>query len=105
MSDVVAKVRGLTRSFEQGGVRIDVLRGPPLPVEPAQEARDRRVQRDAFELVELEQPVATYGFVPRDDIGEGAVEVGCEDDVDDVLRPQAPLGRDRVDDQIGRAHV
>ena len=36
MSDAVVKLIGLTRSFEQGGVRIDVLRGVNLAVRPGE---------------------------------------------------------------------
>jgi lipoprotein-releasing system ATP-binding protein len=36
MSDTVVKLAGLTRSFEQGGVRIDVLRGIDLEVRPGE---------------------------------------------------------------------
>ena len=36
MSDPVIKLTGLTRSFEQGGVRIDVLRGVDLTVQPGE---------------------------------------------------------------------
>ncbi len=36
MSDPVIKLTGLTRSFEQGGVRIDVLRGVDLSVQPGE---------------------------------------------------------------------
>jgi lipoprotein-releasing system ATP-binding protein len=36
MSDPVVKLTGLTRSFEQGGVRIDVLRGVNLSVAPGE---------------------------------------------------------------------
>lgn len=36
MSEPVAKLTGLTRSFEQGGVRIDVLRGVDLTVMPGE---------------------------------------------------------------------
>ena len=36
MSDSVVKLTGLTRSFEQGGVRIDVLRGVDLAVAPGE---------------------------------------------------------------------
>ncbi|MCP5389482.1 MAG: ABC transporter ATP-binding protein [Novosphingobium sp.] len=36
MSDAVVKLVGLTRSFEQGGVRIDVLRGVNLAVRPGE---------------------------------------------------------------------
>ncbi|MFM5916727.1 MAG: ABC transporter ATP-binding protein [Novosphingobium sp.] len=36
MSDAVVKLTGLTRSFEQGGVRIDVLRGVNLTVAPGE---------------------------------------------------------------------
>jgi lipoprotein-releasing system ATP-binding protein len=36
MSDAVVKLTGLTRSFEQGGVRIDVLRGVDLAVAPGE---------------------------------------------------------------------
>jgi lipoprotein-releasing system ATP-binding protein len=36
MSDPVVQVTGLTRSFEQGGVRIDVLRGVDLAIRPGE---------------------------------------------------------------------
>jgi len=36
MSEPVVKVRGLARSFEQGGVRIDVLRGVDLDIRPGE---------------------------------------------------------------------
>ena len=36
MNDPVVRLTGLTRSFEQGGVRIDVLRGINLTVEPGE---------------------------------------------------------------------
>ena len=36
MSDPVVRLTGLTRSFEQGGVRIDVLRGVDLAVQPGE---------------------------------------------------------------------
>lgn len=36
MSEPVVRVTGLTRSFDQGGVRIDVLRGIDLSVEPGE---------------------------------------------------------------------
>ncbi len=36
MSDPVIRVRGLTRSFEQGGVRIDVLRGIDADINPGE---------------------------------------------------------------------
>ncbi len=36
MSDAVVRLTGLTRSFEQGGVRIDVLRGVDLEVRPGE---------------------------------------------------------------------
>ena len=36
MSDPVVSIRGLTRSFEQGGVRIDVLRGVDLDIRPGE---------------------------------------------------------------------
>lgn len=36
MSDPVIRLTGLTRSFEQGGVRIDVLRGANLAVDPGE---------------------------------------------------------------------
>jgi lipoprotein-releasing system ATP-binding protein len=36
MNDPVVKLTGLTRSFEQGGVRIDVLRGVNLVVQPGE---------------------------------------------------------------------
>jgi lipoprotein-releasing system ATP-binding protein len=36
MSDAVVALTGLTRSFEQGGVRIDVLRGVDLAVAPGE---------------------------------------------------------------------
>ena len=36
MSEPVVRITGLTRSFEQGGVRIDVLRGIDLTIEPGE---------------------------------------------------------------------
>jgi lipoprotein-releasing system ATP-binding protein len=36
MSDAVVQTTGLTRSFEQGGVRIDVLRGVDLAIQPGE---------------------------------------------------------------------
>ena len=36
MSEPVVEIVGLTRSFEQGGVRIDVLRGVDLRIEPGE---------------------------------------------------------------------
>lgn len=36
MSNPVVKLAGLTRSFEQGGVRIDVLRGVNLEIQPGE---------------------------------------------------------------------
>ena len=36
MSDAVVRLTGLTRSFEQGGVRIDVLRGVDLTIMPGE---------------------------------------------------------------------
>ena len=36
MSEAVVQTTGLTRSFEQGGVRIDVLRGVDLEVQPGE---------------------------------------------------------------------
>ena len=36
MNNPVVSVRGLTRSFEQGGVRIDVLRGVDLDIRPGE---------------------------------------------------------------------
>jgi lipoprotein-releasing system ATP-binding protein len=36
MSEAVVKTTGLTRSFEQGGVRIDVLRGIDLAIQPGE---------------------------------------------------------------------
>lgn len=36
MSNPVVKLAGLTRSFEQGGVRIDVLRGVDLEIQPGE---------------------------------------------------------------------
>ncbi len=36
MSDPVVQLTGLTRSFQQGGVRIDVLRGVDLAVQPGE---------------------------------------------------------------------
>ena len=43
--------------------------------------------------------MTAHGFVARDGALQGAVELAGEDDVDDVLRPQAPLRRDRLDDR------
>jgi lipoprotein-releasing system ATP-binding protein len=36
MSDAVVRLTGLTRSFEQGGVRIDVLRGVNMEIRPGE---------------------------------------------------------------------
>ena len=36
MSSAVVELQGLTRSFEQGGVTIDVLRGVDLTVAPGE---------------------------------------------------------------------
>ncbi|MFN5783084.1 MAG: ABC transporter ATP-binding protein, partial [Novosphingobium sp.] len=36
MSDPVVLTQGLTRSFEQGGVRIDVLRGADIAIQPGE---------------------------------------------------------------------
>ncbi len=36
MSNPIVELRGLTRSFEQGGVRIDVLRGVDLMIQPGE---------------------------------------------------------------------
>ena len=36
MSDAIVAIRGLTRSFEQGGERIDVLRGIDLDIHPGE---------------------------------------------------------------------
>jgi lipoprotein-releasing system ATP-binding protein len=36
MNDPVVQLRGLTRSFEQGGVKIDVLRGIDLTIQPGE---------------------------------------------------------------------
>ena len=36
MSDVVVRLIDLTRSFEQGGVKIDVLRGVNLAIRPGE---------------------------------------------------------------------
>ncbi|MEY4473492.1 MAG: hypothetical protein RL671_1796, partial [Pseudomonadota bacterium] len=36
MSEAVVQTTGLTRSFEQGGVRIDVLRGIDLAIQPGE---------------------------------------------------------------------
>ena len=62
---------------------------------------DRRMQHDAVELVETEEPVAAHGLVVETTPLERAVQLAGEDDVDDVLRPEAPLGRDRLDDRDG----
>ena len=70
-------------------------------LEAPQEAPDRRMQREALQLVEIEQPVAADGLVVGDDVRERPVELGGEDDVHDVLRPEAALGGDRVDDRDG----
>ena len=44
---------------------------------------------EPLELVALEEPVPAHGLVPRDDVGERAVDLAGEDDVHDVLRPEA----------------
>ena len=89
---VCVLVRSTAPTAPQVDARVAGLEAP-------QEAADRRVQREPLELVEVEQPVAAHGLVARDDVGERAVELGREDDVDDVLRPEAALRRDRVDDR------
>ena len=50
------------------------------------------MQRDAVELLGFEQAVSAHRLVLGDDVGERAVELAREDDVDDVLRPEAALG-------------
>ena len=57
------------------------------------------MQDDAVELVEREEAVPAHCRVLRGHGLERAVEVAGEDDVDDVLRAQRALGRDRVDER------
>jgi len=60
------------------------------------------MQHDRLELVDPKEPVAADGCVLR---GHGlertAPEIAREDDVHDVLRREAPLRGDRVDDRNG----
>jgi hypothetical protein len=86
----------LTRYSAQRGAEIDA-RVAGLP--PGEESCDGRMQRDAVELVGREEPMAAYGLVARHDTLERAVQLAGEDDMDDVLRPQTPLRRDRLDDR------
>ena len=83
------------------------LFGPARPEVDARVARlpalqepcDRGVERDAVELLDPEEPVAAHCLVRRGDVYERAVELTGEHDVDDVLRPDAALGGDRLDDR------
>src|SRR3990172_2566828 len=66
---------------------------------PPKEALDRRMQHDRPELLRSEESVAANRLVLGDELGERAIEIPGEDDVNDVFRPQAPLRRYRVDDR------
>src|SRR2546421_5683399 len=67
-----------------------------------EEALDRRVEHDRLELVEAEKPVAADGRVLRGHrLERAAAEIAREDDVHHVLRREASLGCDRVDDRDG----
>jgi hypothetical protein len=59
------------------------------------------MERHALEVIELEEPVPSYSLVTGDDVDERPVELAGEHDMNDVLRPEAALGRDRVDDHDG----
>ena len=60
------------------------------------------MQDDAVEVLHSEESMAAHRRVVRRDRLEGAsAKVAGEDDVDDVLRCEAPDGRDRVDDCDG----
>ena len=72
-------------------------RVPRLP--PRQEPGDGRVQRDAVELVRREEPMAAHGLVARHCALERSIKLAGEDDMDDVLRPEAAFRRDRLDDR------
>jgi hypothetical protein len=64
-----------------------------------EEALDRRVQGDAGELVDTEEPMAANRGVPgRDRLERTAAQVAGEDDMHDVLRGRS-LRRDRVRDR------
>ena len=91
VADVVTSVPAEQRSTARH--RPTALRGRRTgrPAGTAAEVVDRRVQRQPLELVALEQPVPPDGLVTRDDVLERPVDLTGEDDVDDVLRPQAPL--------------
>src|SRR6185436_4747144 len=70
-------------------------------LEPTAEVVDGRMDSQPFELVAFEKPVPPHRLVPRDDVGERTVDLAGEDDVDDMLRPEAPLRRDRLHDRDG----
>ncbi len=60
------------------------------------------MEHDVVEVGRVEEPVAANGRVLRGDRLERATgEVGGEDDVDDVLRAEASLRRDGVDERDG----
>src|SRR5207302_789749 len=70
--------------------------GPPA----AEEALDRGVQHDLFQLLDAEQAVAANrGVLRGDGLERTARQIAGEDDVHDVLGREAPNRRDRVDDR------
>ena len=79
------------------GAEID-RRVPGLPT--GEEALDRRVEDDLVELAQREEPMPAHSRVGRGGrLERPAPQVAREDDVHDVLRREAPLRRDRVDDR------
>src|SRR5690242_12712823 len=57
------------------------------------------MEHDAVQVARVEQPVAAHGGIPRGNRLERASrQVAREDDVYDVLRAEAALRGDRVDD-------
>src|SRR5205823_12607087 len=61
-----------------------------------EEALDRRVDDDPVEVAGREEAVTADGRVLRGDrLERAAAEIAGEDDVDDVLLRERPLGRDR----------
>src|SRR5579864_1108424 len=76
------------------------VRGGVAGLPAAEEALYGWMQRDAIEVGGVEQPMTAYRGVLRGHrLERPAGEVGREDDVDDVLRAEPPLRRDRVDDR------
>src|SRR5206468_1298962 len=71
----------------------------------AEEALDRRVENQAVEVRDREEPVTTHSGVLRGDgLERASSEVAREDDVHDVLLREAARRRDRVDEGDGSLH-